>query len=284
MADHPGAVFKLNELKPARNHPRLIVTIAEFIIGWRSNNNTRFVESVHQLIEYVLKYIMKVTAGSKSFENTVKDITNQANDNSKVSSVFQKLLMRNITEHDLSRTEAFRLVLGKPLVFYSREFRPVNLMGLRMVVNDNEGDGEAGADRKATKDNLADLYWRRQNDENFANLVELYEAGEVSLPYHPREINLYMFVARFDKNWTPSRKTYVPVPSPLHKYPPDPREPKAAENRKDYLRSQLLLFKPGMRPSLLPEDLEDAMHNFVKTAHCPRLIGDAFLKSWEKTK
>ena len=282
MADHPGAVFKLNELKPARNHPRLVVTIAEFIIGWRSNNNTRFVESVHQLIEYVLKYIMKVTAGSKSFENTVKDITNQANDNSKVSSVFQKLLMRNITEHDLSRTEAFRLVLGKPLVFYSREFRPVNLMGLRMVVNDNEGDGEAGADRKATKDNLADLYWRRHNDENFANLVELYEAGEVSLPYHPREINLYMFVARFDKNWTPSRKTYVPVPSPLHKYPPDPREPKAAENRKDYLRSQLLLFKPGMRPSLLPEDLEDAMHNFVKTAHCPRLIGDAFLKSWEK--
>ena len=285
MADHPGTVFKGNELTPARNHPRLVVTISEFIIGWRGNNNTRFVQSVHQLIDYVLKYIMKVTAGSKSFENTVKDITNQASDNDKVSSVFQKLLMRNITEHDLSRTEAFRLILGKALVFYSRDFRPVNLMGLRQVVNDVDGgDGELGADRKATKDNRADLYWRRHNDDNFASLVENYEAGEIELPYHPQEINLYMYVALFESNWTPSRKTYVPVPSPLHKYPPDPREPKAAENRKDYLRSQLLLFQPGMRPSLLPDDLEAAMHEFVKTDHCPRLIGDAFLKSWEKKK
>ena len=285
MADHPGAVFEGNDLKHARNHPRLVVTISEFIVGWRSNNNTRFVESVHQLIEYLLKYIMKVTSGSRSFENTVKDITNQTDDNAKVSSVFQKLLMRNITEHDLSRTEAFRLVLGKPLVYHSREFRTVNLLGLRMVVKDDEGVGEAGANRKATKDNMADLYWRRDTDSNFADLVDRYNEGAIRLDCHPRDINLYMYVASFDSNWTPSRKTYVPIPSPQHRYPPDPREPKAAETRKDYLRTQLLLFQPGMRPSRLPEDLEGLeaeMRKFITTAHCPKLISEAFLKSWEK--
>ena len=285
MADHAGAVFEGNDLKHARNHPRLVVTISEFILGWRSNNNTRFVQSVHQLIEYLLKYIMKVTSGSKSFENTVKDITNQTDDNAKVSSVFQKLLMRNITEHDMSRTEAFRLVLGKPMVYYSREFRTVNLLGLRRVVNDDEGVGEAGANRKATKDNRADLYWRRDTDSNFADLVDRYNEGAISLPVRPCDINLYMYVACFESNWTPSRKTYVPLPSPLHKYPPDPREPKAAENRKDYLRAQLLLFQPGMRPSRLPDDLEGLeaeMRKFITTAHCPKLISEAFLKSWEK--
>ena len=285
MADHPGAVFEGNGLKHARNHPRLVVTISEFILGWRSNNNTRFVQSVHQLIEYLLKYIMKVTSGSKSFENTVKDITNQTDDNAKVSSVFQKLLMRNITEHDMSRNEAFRIVLGKPMVYYSLEFRTVNLQGLRMVVNDDEGVGEAGANRKATKDNRADLYWRRHTDSNFDDLVDRYNEGAIRLDCHPRDINLYMYVARFESNWTPSRKTYVPLPSPLHKYPPDPREPKAAQNRKDYLRAQLLLFQPGMRPSRLPDDLEGLeteMYKFVETAHCPRLISEAFLKSWEK--
>ena len=285
MADHPGAVFKGDDLVLARNHPRLVVTISELILGWRGNTNTRFVQSVHQLIEYLLKYILKVTAGSKSFANTVKDITNQTDDDAKVSSVFQKLLMRNITEHDLSRTEAFRIALGKPLVYYSRKFKPVNLNGLRMVVKDHEGDGEPGADRKAKIENKADLYWKRDKDSNFADLVQQYEAEAIVLPCHPREINLYHYVASFESNWTPSRETYVPLPSPLHKYPPDPREPKAAENRKDYLRAQLLLFEPGARPCKLPTDLEGLeakMRDFVQTIHCPRLIREAFWKSWEK--
>ena len=142
-----------------------------------------------------LKYIMKVTAGSLSFANTVKDITNHTDESAKVSSVFQKLLMRNITEHDLSRTEALRIALGMDFVFYSRQFRRVNLMGLRMVVKD---DGSDGTVRKATKDNRADLYWRRDDDPHFANLVKAYEEGNIVLPWHPREINLYQYVAYFE--------------------------------------------------------------------------------------
>ena len=279
MTDHAGAVFQGNELLLARNHPRLVISITEFIVGWRGNTNTRFVQSVHQLIEYVLKYIMKVTAGSLSFANTVKDITNHTDESAKVSSVFQKLLMRNITEHDLSRTEAFRIALGMDFVFYSRQFRRVNLMGLRMVVKD---DGSDGTVRKATKDNRADLYWRRDDDPHFANLVKAYEEGNIVLPWHPREINLYQYVAYFENNWTPSRETYVPLPAPQHKYPPDPRKPKNAASRKDYLQTQLLLFQPGLRPQSLPDDLEAGMREFVETTHCPRLIREAFLKSWEE--
>ena len=282
MENHAGAVFDGNVLQHARNHPRIVETISEFLLGWRGNTNTRFVESVHQLIEYLLKYIMKATAGSMSFANTVKDITIQTADDAKVTSVFQKLLMRNITEHDMSRTEAFRIALGMDFVFYSRKFRNVNLMGLRMVVKGDECDGETGAVRKATKDNMADIYWRRDKDSNFADLVEQYNAGNIVLDCPPQDINLYDYVASFEPNWTPSRETYVPVVSPLHHYPPNPRDPKKADNRKDYLRTQLLLFKPGMTPSRLPDDLEDGMRAFVQTSHCPKLISEAYWKSWEE--
>ena len=287
MSDHPGARFRLDKLLLARNHPRIVVTISEFILGWRGNTNTRFVESVHQLIEYLLKYIMKATSGSKSFENTVRDITNQAEDDTKVASVFQKLLMRNITEHDLSRTEAFRLMLGKDYVYYSRDFRRVNMMGHRMVVQCAEEEGEVGIRRRATMDNIADIYWERNTDPNYTELVQMYDAGVSSLTVDPREINLYFFAANFDTKWKLTPKTYVPLPSPLHKYPPDPRDkdPKKAKNRVDYLNAQLLLFKPGMRPVDLPEskeELEQAMREFTQTKHCPRYISDAFWKSWEK--
>ena len=73
----------------------------------------------------------------------------------------------------------------------------------------------------------------------------------------------------------------VPHITPQFTYPPDPKNPKLTEFRRDYLRTQLLSFQPGMRPQRLPqpEELEDAMAAFVQTDHCPRLIRDDFLKS-----
>merc|ERR1739844_622537 len=106
--------------------------------------------------------MLKATTGSKSFEYTLKDITNEMADDGRAASIFQKVLMRQITEHDMSRTEAFRIVLGLPFVFYSRTIRCANLLGVRMVVIDEESDTLEGADRRATKDNKADLYWQRE--------------------------------------------------------------------------------------------------------------------------
>merc|ERR1719370_381981 len=100
----------------------------------------------------------------------------------------------------------------------------------------------------------------------------MYDAGVSSLTVDPREINLYFFAANFDTKWKLTPKTYVPLPSPLHKYPPDPRDkdPKKAKNRVDYLNAQLLLFKPGMRPVDLPESKEE-LEQAMRDSHKPSI-------------
>jgi hypothetical protein len=215
---HQGAKFSTKKLRVMRNHPRLVETIQELMQGWRANSNVRIVESLQQLLQYVLKYMLKPTSGSASFENTVRDILAQQSLNSKPASACQRVLMRQITEHDMPRTEAARIVSGRPFVFYSRPFRMVNLMGVRgLVMPHEEQGGEVGEQPeaiKATRDNFADIYWGRESCKKFLELVRAYEEGDITLPWHPREVSLYGFAAHFEKNWTPAARTYVPHISP----------------------------------------------------------------------
>ena len=221
---HQGAKFSMKELRVLRNHPRVVDTIMEFMQGWRGNTNVRIVESLEQLLQYVLKYMLKPTTGSSSFHDTVKDIVDRQDIDSRPASICQKVLMRQITEHDMPRTEAARIVLGLPFVYYSREFRMVNLMGVRRLVMPEQGEQGVGAgteeprDIQATRDNYADLYWARESRNEFLDLVQRYEEGAISLPWHPREVSLYQFAAHFEKNWCLSASTRVPHISPIFRY------------------------------------------------------------------
>lgn len=210
---HDGARFSHNVLNLARNHPRIVDHIQELLQGWRGNINVQIVKSLQQLLEYVVKYMLKATTGSASFHNTVKDITQQQSPDSQPASILQKVLMRQITEHDMPRTEAARLVLGLPFVFYSREFRMVNLLGVRrLAVRENEQ--EEAMERRATQDNIADLYWVREEKDEFLTLVQRFEEGSISLPWHPRNISLYSFTSYFEKSWRLAAKSYIPHISP----------------------------------------------------------------------
>ena len=62
---------------------------------------------------------------------------------------------------------------------------------------------------------------------------------------------------------------FVPHISPQFSYPPDPRNPKLAEYRADYPRTQLLTFQLGACQQTMPElnQLEDAKKAFVETVH-----------------
>ena len=213
---HPGAKFCFKSLLVMRNHSRVVQHVPEIMQAWRANTNLQIVRSIKQLLDYVVKYMLKASTGSKSFESTVKDITDQQESDTRASSIYQKILIRQISEHDMLRTEAFRIVLGLPFVFYSREFRNVNLMGVRRVVTD--AGQEQSLDRRATQDNFADIYWVRESKQEFLDLVHRFEEGLLILPWHPREINLYYFVAHFDKKWRLNNKTYVPHISPTFRY------------------------------------------------------------------
>ena len=213
---HPGSQFCFNSLRVMRNHSRVVQHVPEIMLAWRANTNMQIVKSIKQLLDYVVKYMLKASTGSKSFENTVKDITEHQATDSRAASIFQKVLMRQISEHDMPRTEAFRIVSGLPFVSYSREFRNVNLLGVRRVVTDTT-QGQA-LDRRATQDNFADVYWLRESRPEFLDLVQKYVEGSLVLPWHPREISLYNFVVYFDKKWRLSGKTYVPHISPTFRY------------------------------------------------------------------
>ena len=216
---HPGAKFTMKDLRIMRNHPRIVETIHEIMQGWRGNTNVRIVQSLEQLLQYVLKYMLKPTTGSATFEKTVKDITMQ-HETDKVASVCQKVLMRQISEHDMPRTEAVRIVSGLPMVFYSREFRCVNLLGVRRVaLPENREEAELGGeeqlgDMRATKDNFADLYWEREKKKEYLDLVRQYEEGDIFLPWHPRDVSLYYFVVYFEKSWRLATSSHVPHVSP----------------------------------------------------------------------
>ena len=72
------------------------------------------------------------------------------------------------------------------------------MMGHRMVVQCAEEEGEVGIRRRATMDNIADIYWERNTDPNYTELVQMYDAGVSSLTVDPREINLYFFAVTLD--------------------------------------------------------------------------------------
>ena len=217
---HEGAQFHRNKLGVIRNHPRIVDTVQEVMQGWRGNTNMRIVESLQQLLQYVLKYMMKPTTGSLSFENIVRDITT-TQETDRPASVCQRVLMRQMNEHDMPRTEAVRIVSGLPFVFYSREFRMVNLLGVRRVsLPENTAEAGTGVaaeellDRRATQDNFADVYWERESKREFLELVQRYEDGVISLPWHPRHVSLYFFTVYFEKSWRLASSSHVPHVSP----------------------------------------------------------------------
>ena len=218
--EHEGTRFIYNVMELARNHPRIVEHIQELLQGWRGNINIQIVKSLEQLLQYVVKYMLKASTGSASFNNTIKDITLQQDSDSRAASVFQKVLLRQITEHDMPKTEAARIVSGLPFVFYSREFRMVNLLGVRRIVVPATAEQHGTAvtvqalERRATHDNIADLYWSREGKQEYLSLVEQYEAGNISMPWHPREVSLYDYAAHFERSWSLAAKTYVPHVSP----------------------------------------------------------------------
>ncbi len=65
-------------------------------------------------------------------------------------------------------------------------------------------------------------------------------------------------------------------------YPPNPYDESKKVMRADYLQTQLLVFQPGTTPQSLPLDLESTMAAFVDTQHCPRLIREQYLKSFNQ--
>ena len=261
--------------KQVRNHPRLVGHIPEILQVWRANTDAQIVKSCAQLLEYVLKYILKPEVSSEAFSNKIKGLLDNFTEESPVRKLFGRVLMKTLNEHDYSRTEAFRLFSPQPFVMMSRPIKTVNVLGTRIVDTTDTND-----DRRAVKPNIADKYWTRQENEAYQALVIDYEAGKVDYPRHPHDVSLYQFVSHFTENWQLTGNLYVPHCTPNFYYPPKPKNKKY---RQQYCRTMLLLHKPATTPDSLSDDVENELADFVETQLCPVLLRKEYLNSLEES-
>ena len=269
-----GSGFLKGQHHLVRNHPRLVAHIPEILQVWRGNTDAQIVKSVQQLLEYLLKYMLKPEVSSEAFSNVVKSITNNFDEDSPVRKLFGSLLMKTLSEHDYSRTEAFKIFSPEPFVLMSRQLRSVNVLGTREVDTTTTSD-----DRRAVRDNIADKYWHREDSDHYKQFVTNFESKEVDYPRHPSEVSLYQFVGNFTENWQLTGKLYVPNCTPNFRYPPKKTK---KDYRLVYCRTMLLLHKPGTSPDTLSDDLESELAEFVETTLCPRMLRLDYLKSLEE--
>ena len=107
-----AAAFVLGSLELLRNHPRLVQHIPDILCIWRGNIDCKLIKSPESLLRYILKYIMKPETGSLAFNDIIKTLTANADDTTEPRKIFQKILLKTVGEHDISKNEAWRIVSG----------------------------------------------------------------------------------------------------------------------------------------------------------------------------
>ena len=274
-----GAEFREGEMEILRNHPRIVCHVPELLTIWRGNIDQKLIKSPQVLLKYILKYMMKPEEGSLAFTDIIKTLTANADEDSPTRKVFQRILLKCVSEHDISKNEAWRIISGKPYVSYSRPFRYLNLTGSRRV-NLDAGENQ---EQPALGKNFCDIYWAKETDENYIDLVKKFENGQVSYPCHPKDVSLYEFSGCFTNKWLPSSKLYVPKPTPCFHFVPIPGN---VDYRNAYCETTLLLHKPGATPQNLTDDhadAESALLSFTNDSRCPQIIREEFIASLKMT-
>ena len=259
-----GAEFQSGKIELLRNHPRVVIHLPELALIWRGNTEAKLIDNPKAFLKYISKYMLKPEVASLSFKDIVKTLTMNAEENTPVRKIFQKVMMKTVSEHDMSKNECWKVISGKSYVTFSRHFRYLNLTGTRRV-NLETSDNP---DQEALAKNFCDYYWTKESDANYQAFVDNYERKLVDYPKHPKDVSLYEFAGHFTREWQPSRTLFIPKPTPCFPYVPLPEN---EDYRNVYCEVTLLLHKPGTTPhNLLQgfEKTEDAMLDFVK--HDPR--------------
>jgi hypothetical protein len=125
--------------------------------------------------------MFKDEPNSSPFMAVSKAVIEASTDAEPVRRVFQKILMKTVAEHDLSKQECHCILNGIEFVETSMSFINVNVSGTAKVrTPDIEGD-----DQPATEDNWASLYWKHETDPDFINAVEPFSQNKIS--WNPHE-------------------------------------------------------------------------------------------------
>ena len=133
----------LPEFLTKRNDPLLNSYNPTWILGWRANMDFRPVLSSHAAISYISKYVSKVETQSKTYQDILRTVVGQSNDNARAAIVYQKMLTSLVGEWDISgeylsylplitsnrslAQEVCHTLFGCPMWVSSRQYRTLKV-------------------------------------------------------------------------------------------------------------------------------------------------------------
>jgi hypothetical protein len=163
-----GADFVKGKLKFWRNHPTVVHHMPEYLLIWEANIKGRPVQSYQQVLRYLLKYMMKDEPNSAPFSAVCKGVVEASKDEDPVRRAFQKILMKTVGKHNLSKQECHHIVNGLEFVQFSCDFVGVNIMGTRRV---RTPQTEEVDNQPAAEANLAFVYWGLETDPAYHSML-----------------------------------------------------------------------------------------------------------------
>ena len=144
-------------LEILRNHPDMNNHIAELLILWRANVDQKSIETYEQLVQYILKYVMKPEETSDFMSKLKKALAKKIDDVTPLNKTAQKVLMSCLGQRDMTSNEYFLIAHGLPYVEYSQTPRIANLNG--SSVKDS--------------DNWQNVYWNPDNIDGYKSVYRL---------------------------------------------------------------------------------------------------------------
>ena len=96
-----GSSYHDGSLTLLRNHPDMVTHIPELLLIWGANTDQKNITAYPQLLNYLLKYIMKNETQSDFFTNIAKTVIGKLDDEAPIRKAAQKILLNSIL-HGLS--------------------------------------------------------------------------------------------------------------------------------------------------------------------------------------
>ena len=271
-----GSECMLGSLQLLRNHPTLVAHIVELLVIWAANTDQKTITSYQQVLNYILKYVMKPEKASEFLSSITKSICKKLDDNDPVRRVAIKALMESIGQRDWQVNECMLICHNLPYVKYSRQPRIANLKGSSKVKANlgNEGD------KVVESDNWQDKYWNRENLAGYKKLCSLFDEGKFHFKgKHPKDISLREFMKNFSKSWVYKPENVFPHFVPTYKWVVH----HSSNNYEEYCKTLLLQDKPGCYFSNVGKNFESCaaeLKDFVENSEfCPDLVKQEYYES-----
>ena len=268
-----GSVYEGGLLTLLRNHPDIVTHIPELLVIWGANTDQKVITAYQQLLNYLLKYIMKNETQSDFFTNVAKTVIDKLDDEAPIRKSVQKILLNSVGQRDMSINECMLICHNQPYVDYSKTPRLVNLRGSNVIKN-NISTNDEGI---TSKDNWQEAYWQRESCPQYQQLCK--DFPNIACPKNPKNIALREFVVNFTKKWKYSPSNVFPHFIPSYKYIVHKGKP----HYEEFCKNLLLMDKPGCTLENVGElfsSFEEELKDFVENSEfCPNLLKKEFYES-----